>query len=218
MYETSYAREPFDFRLFFLRAVKKLWLLAVGAAAGALIIGGIYYLVNMVFGEGYQYRATTIYYVTYAADESGTEYDYYNYYTWQELIHTDYFMEGLQEALGGELSKEYLLENTTATIDSDYRYLYTRSVSTDKAQAVRMEKAISELVTKFPEAHYELSSIEVIQEASEDRLEDISLIFNGRAALVGAIVGLLITINAAFLRPARTPPFTSRRHFQSATV
>ncbi|MBR1860688.1 MAG: hypothetical protein IJ796_02345 [Lachnospiraceae bacterium] len=191
MWETDYAREPVDYRLFFLRLLKKIWIIPLAAVLGSLIVGGIYCLVNFGIKGGYNYRARTIYYVTYASDADGTEFEYYNYYTWQELIHTDYFVEGLENALGGKLGREEIIENTTATIDSDYRYLYTRSTSRDPEMAIEIEKKVSELVLEFPKMHKEIESITVIDEPDMGDIEDISLIFVKRAFILGGVIGLL---------------------------
>ena len=87
MWETEYAREPINYRLFFLKMLKKIWMLPLSALAGGLIIGGIYYVVNMVIGDGYIYRARTIYHIEYAQDGDGVEKEYYNYFTFKQWGH-----------------------------------------------------------------------------------------------------------------------------------
>lgn len=194
MWECDYAREPINYRLFFLKLLKKIWILPLASIIGAIVIGGIYYFVNMVVGDGYQYRARTVYYVQYAKDTNGLELDYYNYFTWEELAKTEYFVDGIVAAMNGKIDKEYVLTNTTATIDSDYRYLYTRSVSGDKQQSIDMEHAFSDLIVGLPEMRSEIESIEVIDSADLSDIEDISLIFISHAVIVGAVVGLLVAI------------------------
>lgn len=191
MWECDYAREPINYRLFFLKLLKKIWILPLAAVIGAVVIGGIYYFINMIVGGGYHYRAKTVYYVKYAVDVDGKESDYYNYFTWNELVRTDYFVDGMTEAMGGALTKDYIRENITATVESDYRYLYTKSVSTDKNQAIDMEHKMSSLMLDFAAGKDEIESIEVIDVADESDIEDISLIFIDHAVILGAIIGLL---------------------------
>ncbi|MCR4617897.1 MAG: hypothetical protein K5669_06900 [Lachnospiraceae bacterium] len=191
MWETSYSREPVNYKLFFLKVLKKLWLIPVSAIIGAVLIGGIYCIVKFGVGDGYKYTARTIYHVTFASDGADKEYEYYNYYTWQELIHTDYFVEGLKEALGDKYSSEEIIAATYATIESDYRYLYTKSTTGSPEASVEMEKAVSELVTKFPEDKKEIEAIEVIDAADLNDTEDVSLIFVKRAFIFGAVIGVL---------------------------
>lgn len=194
MWECDYAREPVNYRLFFLKLLKKIWLLPLAAVIGAVVIGGIYYVVNMVIGDGYRYRARTMYYVQYATDESGKEADYYNYYTWQELVKTEYFVDGMYEALGGSMPKEEILASITATVEADYRYLYTKSVTGDSVESINMEAKLSELMVAFADTRDEIESIEVVDKASEYSVEDVSLIYIGHAAVVGAAVGLVAVI------------------------
>lgn len=194
MLKSKYSGEPFDYKLYFLKMLKKIWLLPVSAIAGAIIIGGIYCLIKDVFGSGHIYQAETMYYVTYAQDEKGQEYDYYNYYTWEELLDTDYFTDGIVKAAGGKFDKAYVLDNVTATVESDYRYLYSTSKSTDKDGALMLEKAVSDIILTLPEQKKEIESIEIIKAADESNLEDVSLIYEGHAAIVGAVIGLIAFI------------------------
>ncbi len=191
MWETEYAREPIDYRLFFLKLIKKLWAFPLAAVIGAILVGGIYCFVSFVISDGYQYRARTIYYVDYAEDPEGKEYEYYNYYTWQELIHTDYFVDGIREGMGSAMTDEMIVNATTAKVESDYRYLYTYSVMGDKQSAIDLEKAVSKVVTSFPGQVKEIESIEVVDPAGLDDIEDISLIFVKRAFIFGAIIGIV---------------------------
>ncbi len=194
MYETRYAREPINYRLFFLNILKKIWIFPLAAIAGAVIVGGIYCLVNFGIKGGYRYQARTIYYVTYANDAQGVEYDYYNYYTWQELIHTDYFTEGLSKALGGSLSKDEIIRDTFATVESDVRYLYTKSSAGNVDDAIKLEKEVQKLMLAFPESRKEIESIVIVDEPGVDDTEDISLIFVKRAVIFGAVIGLIAAV------------------------
>ena len=194
MWECNYAREPINYRLFFLKLLKKIWVLPLAAVVGAIVIGGVYYVINMVIGDGYQYQARTVYYVKYATDSTGAEADYYNYYTWQELLDTEYFVDGMYEAMGGTLDKEYIVEKTTATIEADYRYLYSKSVSGDIQQSIEMESKLAELVVGYAELRDEIESIEVVDKAGEMSIEDVSLIYVGHSAVVGAVIGFVVAI------------------------
>ena len=194
MWETKYAREPIDYRLFFLKLLKKIWIFPLAAVIGAVVVGGVYCLVNFGIKDGYKYRARTIYYVTYADDASGNEYDYYNYFTWQEVIHSDYFTEGLSKAMGGSLSKDEIIANTLATVESDVRYLYTKSTAGSVDEAIRLEKEVEKLMLAFPDGKKEFESIVIVDEPGEDDTEDVSLIFVKRAVIFGAVIGLIAAV------------------------
>lgn len=194
MWECDYAREPINYRLFFLKLLKKIWILPLAAVIGAVVIGGIYYVVKVVAGDGYKYKARTMYYVQYSTDSNGESADYYNYYTWEELLNTDYFVDGMYDAMGGSLTKEYITANVTATLESDYRYMYTNSISADKQQAIEMEKKVSALILQYADMRDEFEFIEVIDPADESTIEDVSLIFVGHSAVVGAVIGFIASL------------------------
>lgn len=194
MLKSKYSGEPFDYKLYFLKSLKKIWLLPVAAIAGAVIIGGIYFLIKDVLGTGHVYQAKTMYYVTYAQNEDGQENDYYNYYTWEELMKTDSIVDGIVSEAGSKFDRQYVLDNVTATVESDYRYLYSTSDSTDKADALALENAVSKIILSLPEQKREIESIEIVKLPDESSLEDVSLIYEGHAAIVGAIIGLIACI------------------------
>ncbi len=191
MWETEYSREPINYRLFFLNFFKRLWTLLLAALIGAILVGGIYCFVYFVLGDGYQYRATTMYYVTYAENDRGEEFDYYNYYTWQELIKTDEMVGAIRDALGDGTSAEEIRNTVTATIDSDYRYLYTRSVDGDKQRAIDKERAVQSVIFSLPDSKKEIECIQLVDKPDMDKLEDISLIFVQRAFIFGGVIGLI---------------------------
>ncbi len=191
MWETQYSREPINYRLFFLNFFKRLWALLLSIVIGAVLVGGIYCFVYFVMGDGYQYRATTMYYVTYAEDAEGKEFDYYNYYTWQELIKTDEMVAAIQNELADGITADEIRKTMTATVDSDYRYLYTRSVDGDQARAIAKEEAVKNVIMSLPDSKREIEGIQIIDKPDFDKLEDISLIFVQRAFIFGGVIGLI---------------------------
>ena len=78
MWECNFAGERMDYKLFWLRFVKKIWLILATAVLGALLIGGSYYLVNITFGEEPSYKVVSQLYLDYAEDGSGTPYEFIN--------------------------------------------------------------------------------------------------------------------------------------------
>ena len=192
MWETSYAREPINYKLFFLKLLKKLWLLPITIVIFSILVGGIYCFVNFGVKDGYKYRARTIYHVTFDSDGADEEYAYYNYYTWKELIHTDYFTDALEKEFAGRLTREEIISDTYATIESDYRYLYTKTTTGDPNLSIEVENALSKLICEFPLGKKEVAAIEVVDAADEGDIEDISLIFVKRAFIFGAVIGCIL--------------------------
>ena len=48
--KVKYTDETLNLRSFYLRLLKKIWILPVAALIGAILAGGIYYLVTVTFG------------------------------------------------------------------------------------------------------------------------------------------------------------------------
>jgi len=197
MWECDYAREPVDYRLFWLKMLKKIWILPVSALAGFVLIGAVYYMSKLCFGNGRTYQAETMYYIDFTLDSAG-DYTYLNQYTWGEVVKTDFFVDYLEEGFGGAVSREAIMEASYAGVESDVRYLYTRYKSRDREQALKGDKLLEEAVVAYGEAQKEFNSITVIKAATEAK--DVSNIRLLTAAVLGACVGLFAAVVVLFVR------------------
>ena len=83
--------ESLNLRSFYLRLLRKIWIIPVAALVGALLAAGLYTLVTVTFGPAKTYKAVARLYISFAYDENkGSLVDYYNAYTWdKELLPTD---------------------------------------------------------------------------------------------------------------------------------
>ena len=198
MWECDYAREPIDYRLFGLRLLKKIWILPLAALIGFVVIGGIYYMSKLCFGNGRTYQAETMYYIDFAVNPDGEEYTYLNQYTWGQVIKTDFFTDMVYEKLGGAVSKEDLEASVYAGVESDTRYLYTRYTSRDKELSLKVEKVYEEAVAAFGEAQKEFNEIRVVNAPLEAK--DVSNIRLLTAAILGAVVGFVTAVILMLVR------------------
>lgn len=193
MWECNFAKEPMDYKLFWLRFVKKIWIVLASLVTGACVVGIPYYLVNITFGEGPEYKITSEYYLDYAEDGSGATYEYFNYYTWSEIVDTDEFLAILKDVLPDEMfvNDNTLREYTDATVESDTRYL-TTTVSTEHPNKTeKVARAMEEAIILFAENQKELSSARVITAPGEAIISypDVRC---GRAIILGAVIGMFI--------------------------
>jgi len=192
MYECNYSREPVNFRLLGLRLLKKIWILPLGALIGAVIIGGIYYYSRMVIGGGRTYQAETIYYLNFAEDSSGAEYDWVNRYTWSELIHSDFILDYVSDKMADDMTKEEIIAATSATLESDVRYLYTRCVTNDPDLSIKLARAMEGAIVAFGEHHKEFDDVEISR--YPEVAVDNSNIRTLNAIILGACIGLFIVL------------------------
>lgn len=190
MWECKYARETVDYRLTFLRLLKKIWLLPVSALAGCVVIGSIYYMSKLCFGNGRTYQTETMYYIDYAASVSEDINYYFNQKTWGEIITTDFFTERELAGTDNAFTKEEILSSTYAGVESDVRYLYTRCTTTSPEKSKLLDSALQKAVLEFSQEHKEINSITV----EKNNTKDVSKIRILTAAILGACVGLFVCI------------------------
>lgn len=197
MFECEYSREPVDFRLLWLRFLKKIWILPVAALAGLLIVGSAYYMSRLCFGNARTYQTDTMYHVTFAEDSTGKKYDYINYYTWGELVKTDYFIDSIYEELSGSVTKEEIKEAVYANVESDGRFLYTHCTSRSPELSERLERALEKAILAYPDRMVELESISI--ERRDEKSWDSSNIRLGTACILGAVTGLFVALFAVVI-------------------
>lgn len=188
MWECEYSREPVDDRLLWLRFLRKIWMIPVAVLAGIVLVGACHLYAKTVARGGRTYQAESIFYIDFAEDAQGAAYGYYNYYTWSEVIHTDFFMDHVYEKTGGELSVEEITSYITATVDSDVRYLYVRCNTHSPELSVKLASIMEEVVPRFADSRKEMRAIEIAKAA--DNAKDSSKIRLGNACFLGGCLGL----------------------------
>ena len=192
MWECECGREPLDYRLIWLRFLRKLWILPIAALAGTMLVGAAYYFSRTAARGGRTYQAESVFYIDFAQNAQGEEYDYYNYFTWGEVIHTDFFLDYVYERMKGEYSREELASYITATVDSDVRYLYVRCNTHFPELSVELASVMETIVPQFAEIRDEFERIEVAKKGDEAR--DSSKIRLGNACFLGACLGLAAAV------------------------
>ncbi|MBQ7776479.1 MAG: hypothetical protein IJ379_11230 [Lachnospiraceae bacterium] len=147
MQDWAYAKEPFDFRLFVLRFLKKSWLVAAAMLVGAVLIGGGYYLKNVVFGGPTEYDITTTYYVEYNCFDpvTGEMFNYTNAATWKSWVVSDWFVDRAWEhALeDGMVPEEY------GVVKSDLKGYFAADLPSDLRMPTSTVKTPSEGLTEL---------------------------------------------------------------------
>lgn len=198
MFEFRYAKEPFDFKLFVLCFLKKIWLVPVAMFVGLILVGGCNYLTKVVFGGPVQYEIESSYYVDYYMDpQTGQVYTHYNEATWQSLITTDWFVDRIWEyalALGlepenYEVEKADLADFLSAALLTDV-HIPTTYVTTPNAELTQvLNEAVQLTVLDFGEEQAEILGTRVLDETplQEKDRDDRTL----RACILGAVLGAL---------------------------
>lgn len=203
--------EMLNLRSFYIRLCKKIWIIPVAAVVGALISFIIYFLATTVFGTGTTYESEATLYIDFAYDEeTGTQVDYYNAYTWNTLIATDEIidttMNNLTEMGIGELegsattggsidagvTRAQVIADTNADIPSDVRVMVLTITDADSNLAYAIAQATSDSLVKYGESNDAFESIKVLS-----CNESIAYVYTDRtlvAVIFGAVLGIITCI------------------------
>ncbi len=185
-------------RALWLRLRSRLWILPLLAIIGALVGGGIYFLVTCVFADAREYQEVSKLYIDFAYDETGTVYDYYNGATWTDLLTAE---PRLSEAIEGaipDISLEEVKASVKAEILSDIRLMTVTVTNADREKTERMAQAVNRALQSFGEQAKEFEKITFLS-AEGPSLELISD-RTRNAVLLGGVIGLLLAAILLWIR------------------
>lgn len=201
MWEWNYAKEPFDMKLLVLRLMKKVWIPIAAALLGAVLVGGGYFLAKEVFGGPDTYEVTATYYVEYGKDpETGNDYTYINYASWDTWIKTDYFADNIWDAAMAEgfaperfgVEKADLEGFLSADLPSDLR-MPVSTVKTEDAELTDiLARAVEKAFVRFGEEQREIDEIRVV-DTTEVSLTDRD-VRTLRACILGAVLAVFFAL------------------------
>lgn len=188
----EYLNRGMDLKRLALYLQKKVWLVVMLAILGA-VCGGVIYQVVRAMKMPVEYASVSKLYISFGNDENGDVYQYYNGYTWNDLIDADPILDIVMSNLPG-YEREQVQGATTAEILSDIRLL-TITVRGENEKFVReicnaMEKGLRE----YAKVSEELNQIAVIRSGVPERVywEERTTQACVTGAVVLGILGLLV--------------------------
>lgn len=183
-----FLQEKFDNRRFLLLNINKIWQIAVGVVTGTCLFAFLYYIkTDLLQGEP-PYRAQTLYEITFDREQAGNIHDYYNDYTWNDILDSDQIAGRAAKKLG-DLSKEEIAAATTIPTMSDIRFIWVYVDMESREQADRIMEAVGESLREFALATDGFSEISVWDVKETQQVREDSL--TGRMAVAGAVIGAL---------------------------
>lgn len=186
----EYRKEPFDFKLFILQMLRKWKFFVVWTLLGALLFGGSYFLVKVVYAPAREYQAEAVYYVEYAHDPgTGQMYTYFNDYTLNSWLTMDAFVDKVRPKLSAAVSREELDAYVELTIPSDVRVVCITVTTPIPKLTMELLAAYDEAFQAFGEAQREIDRIKR-QDCSEEARQIIADIRTQRAFILGGLLGL----------------------------
>lgn len=164
----EYLNRGMDLKRLALYLQKKIWLVVKLAILGATC-GGIIYQVVRSMKMPVEYASVSKLYISFGNDENGDVYQYYNGYTWNDLIDTDPILDIVMSSLPG-YDRDQVREATTAEILSDIRLL-TITVRGDNEKFVReIRNAMESGLREYARDAEELNQIAVIRSGAPERV------------------------------------------------
>lgn len=139
----------------FIRRLPQLFLLAV---AGAVFGSGLNLLVTLYASRESVFTAETEYYIDFADGRLEAK-DYYNDYTWNDVIATDWILGRMMEELGAEYDRNTVKQMLRADILSDVRYLTITVRGKDENEVYAVSNAFGNAIAVFGEDREEFDAI-----------------------------------------------------------
>ncbi|MCR4990994.1 MAG: hypothetical protein K6A38_09040 [Lachnospiraceae bacterium] len=192
MINSDYRREGLDLKRFGLYLQKRVWIIIVLTVLG-FGVGALAYQMVRSINMPIEFKAVSKLYISFNTDENGDVYQYYNGYTWDELLDSDPIMECVMAYLPGYNSAS-VREATKAEILSDVRLL-TVTITGNTEKFVReVQAAVQNGLTLYATTSEELQAIYTIRSISPERIywEDKTMV----SAITGAIVFGMVSLIA----------------------
>ncbi len=192
LFVMKYGNEGMDIKKLLIFLLRRFYIVALAAAAGALIGGGLYILHNVALAGNREYQAQSKAYLDFAPDETGEAYQYYNGYTWNDLMSTDLILDRTMSYLPDGYSEEEVVSATLAEIISDVRLLTVTITTPDMERTAQILEATDKALVELGEKEKEFTGIEIIKETEPKLLvADDRLL---QAVLVGTVLALAFAL------------------------
>ncbi|MDE7476799.1 MAG: hypothetical protein K2M91_02425, partial [Lachnospiraceae bacterium] len=172
-----------DSRAMFATFITKLPKLLVLTVVGAVLGSGLHLLITLIRIQEICYVSETEYYIEFARDKAK---DYYNDFTWNDVLATNSILGRAMELLGDGYERNQVKEMIRADILSDVRYLTITVKGREYAQVEAVKDALGTALEEFGEQKKEFDSIY--------KIEDLEIVqekipyFAWRAAFLGAVI------------------------------
>ncbi len=193
MKEAKFWQEGMDGKRFALCLFRKIWVLAAVAAGSAAAAAGLYLLVTVVLAGPPEYQVFSQYRIYFDDEKYGEIKDYYNAYTWGEIMKTDQVVDFVMEALPEGISKEQVKESVSVGAMSDIKIMPLTITTHDAVLSETIAQAYVYGLDRFGR------SIEGLDGMDCWLVEPAEKVERGTKAANAAAAGLLLGALAAFL-------------------
>ena len=160
MKEEKFWQEGMDGKRFALCLFRKVWVILAAALAGAAAAGGIYLFTALVLGGPAQYQVLSQYRIYFDKVTYGEIEDYYNAYTWGEIMKTDQVVDFVMEALPEGISKAQVKASVSVGQMNDVKIMPLYITTQDAGLSQEIAKAYVYGLDKFAKSIEGLSGMQ----------------------------------------------------------
>lgn len=181
-----------DGKRFALCFFRRLWLFAAAGILGAAACAGLYLLVTVVLAGPPEYQVFSQYRIYFDSEKYGEIQDYYNAYTWGEIMKTDEVLDYVMEALPEGITKEQVKASVSVGAMNDVKIMPLSVTTQDPGLSETIAEAYVYGLDCFGR------SIEGLDGMDCWLLEEAKEVPRGTKAGNAALLGLFLGAAAAF--------------------
>lgn len=187
----NFMKETFDLKRFILLSWKRVWFIGFWALICSLFFGMVYFAQKVVFAGPQEYVGKQLYEITFVQEQVGDIHDYYNDFTWNDVLDSDRIAGEASKRIG--ISKEEIANSTKIPTMSDIRFIWVEVTSTSAPRAERIQKGIQQALIEFAQQTPGFREITVCDSIPvKEKNEKIYLLrWFVFGAVVGAVFGAL---------------------------
>lgn len=160
MREEKFWQEGIDGKRFALCLLRKIWILPAAGVVCAAVAVLLYLLVTLVFSGPKQYEVLSRYRIYFDSEKYGLIEDYYNAYTWGQIMKTDQVLDFVMEYLPEKMTKAQVQEMVSVGQMSDVKLMPLTVTSPDPKLAELVAQAYVPGLEKFAQSIEGLSGME----------------------------------------------------------
>ena len=195
---TAHMEEAVNRRSLWLRLWRTLWWIPACTVIGALATVLVYMGLWLGLTGQRQYRQISKYYLTFGNDAAGNPQDYYNDYTWNDLL---FSLPAISQVIEAELpdgmDMKTARQDIEAQILSDVRVLTIQVTDKDPENVQELTNAVQDALVRYGHTAEEFQRIEYL---SSGEVEQVVVTDRSRnAGLLGGLLGFLLSAAAVWI-------------------
>ena len=184
-------RQGFDSKALLVTLLRKLPQIILFVVAGAVLGSGLHCMITLYQSRKAMFVSETEYYIDFADGRIEAK-DYYNAFTWNDVIATDFILGRMMEELDSHYSRDAVKQMIQADILSDVRYLTITIKGKDIAEISEVSAAFESAIAEFSLSE---DAFDAIYKIEDNGIEREPLVwFVWRAAFLGAVVFAVVEV------------------------